>query len=105
MFACLCAVQLPATVAIALKSAAADSTRGPKIIASSLQQLRLQPQQQDVEDLTVTAIEQQDSTEHSSPNAKEKASMLQASSKSGTLRTPAQDLQAGDVTLSVSFGE
>jgi hypothetical protein len=92
-------------VAHALKSAAADSTGGPKGIAGSLQQLRLQPRQQDAEDLTVTAVEQQDSAGHSGPHHKEQASTLQAGSKAGTLRAPPQDLQAGDVTLSVSFGE
>lgn len=93
------AVQLPAGVALALKSADKDAS-------SDLQMLRLRPRSaqphEESEDLITTTIEQQESTELCVPERKQPSESKQAAM--GTLRPPVKELQQGDVTLSISFG-
>ncbi len=84
---------------MALKAAATDATSG-------LQHLHLRPQSahmQDAADLITTTIEQQESTELSVPERKQPTDSKQP--MMGTLRPALKDVQQGDVTLSMSFGE
>jgi len=95
---------------VALKSSAAAAPGAGPIPSSSttditLQHLHLQRQgsQQGSEDLIATTIEPQESAELST--ADRSRSKQQQASTAGTLRPALQEVQAGDVTLSISFGE